>query len=351
MEGQPVGGWRSAGWLPDRINLDPFESELIKGAALRIIKGVSLWQIVTEWNEAGFKTVQGNPWIYSVARQTLMNDRLAGFRNLRGEPLYDTDGHRVKGQWEPILTPEIHAKVKEALTPKPGRDVWRNPGGRGTKKYLLSGILQCGVCFGMLYGNAQKYGHTYNCPAPGASRRSCGKVSINGSLTDKLVTRLFHAQQIDRPVEEIDHASLIAAAQERLDQVSEEIAALGAKFGAGDLPAEFVSAALAPLQARKADALRDLDQFRAAELQEDAVSHLGGKPWGELSLDAQRNLIASQFPTVLVLRAKSRGAYDPERVVPSRTKVPVYGEQTPGSEGRDVPSDLEPTPESEPQTT
>jgi DNA invertase Pin-like site-specific DNA recombinase len=352
MEGQPVGGWRSAGWLPNRIDLDPFESGLIKDAAEKIIKGASLWQIVAEWNEAGFKTVQGNPWVFSVAKATMLNERLAGFRNLRGEPLYDAEGQRVRGQWTPILTPEEHRKVVEALAPRERPNAWRNPQGRGTKKYLLSGILQCGVCFGMLYGNATKNGHTYGCPAPGASRRSCGRVGINGPETDRVVIKLFRAQEIARPAEDIDHAALISAAQERLDKVQGEIAALGARFGAGELPAEFVSSALAPLQARKADALKELDEYRASEHHDGVVTYLGGKPWDELGLDDQRSLIASQFPTILIQRAKSRGAkFDPERIVPSSTKVPVYGEQTPGSADQDAPSAAAPMRRSAHPTT
>jgi DNA invertase Pin-like site-specific DNA recombinase len=345
MEGQAVGGWRSAGWAANRIDLDPFEAGLIKDAAEKVIKGASVWQIVTEWNEAGFKTVQGNPWVYSTAKATLLNERLAGFRNLRGKPLHDADGQRVRGQWKPILTPEEHRKVVEALAPQSGRNVWRSTGARGTKKYLLSGILQCGLCFGTLYGNAHKGSFTYKCPAPGASRRSCGRVNINGPETDRYVIELFRLQHINRPVESVDHAGLISAAQQRLEQASAEIAALGAQFGAGELPAEFISAALAPLQARKAEAMDELDRLRAEDLREETATYLGGKPWEDLEMEERRSLIASQFPTILIKPAKSRGAnYDPGRVVPSRTKVPVYGAPTPETEGQDGPTELEPTP-------
>jgi DNA invertase Pin-like site-specific DNA recombinase len=350
-EGQPVGGWRTAGWQADKLTLDPFESNLIKEAAKRIVKGVSLYRIAKEWNEAGFKTPRGNAWVYQTARSLMMNDRLAGYRNLHGQPLLGADGARVQGLWEPILTPEEHKAVVKALTSSL-RGGTGPHGPRGTKKYLLSGLIQCGVCFGPMYGTPTKYGHNYTCPTSGGKRRSCGTVAVNGTEADRLMTDLFHAQGVDREEVEIDHATLITAAEQRLEEVAHELGALGAQFGAGSLPAEFVAAAVGPLNARKEEALSELERLREAQLHAGVVTYLGGRPWVDLETDEKRALIGSQFPSILVKRAKSKGGhFDAGRIVPSRTKVPVYDEQTPVTGAPAALSGTAPTPDVEPQTT
>jgi DNA invertase Pin-like site-specific DNA recombinase len=350
-DGQPVGGWRTAGWQADKLTLDPFESNLIKEAAKRVMSGVSLYRIVKEWNEAGFKTPRGNVWVYQTARSLMLNDRLAGYRNLHGKPLLGEDGGRVQGRWDPILTPEEHAAVVKALrSASTGGTGPRGP--RGTKKYLLSGLIQCGVCFGPMYGTPTKYGHNYHCPTSGSKRRSCGTVAVNGTEADKLMTDLFHAQGVDREEVEIDHAGLIAAAEKRLAGITIELSTLGAQFGAGELPAEFVAAAVGPINARKAEALEELEHLREAQLQAGVVTYLGGRPWKDLDDDEKRALIGSQFPSILVKRAKSKGGkFDPERIVPLRTKVPAYGEQTPDSADPAAQPASEPTLGAEPLTT
>jgi len=71
----------------------------------------------------------------------------------RGEILYDTDGNRVRGQWEPIMTEEEY----EVVTAKwePDRPVPSRLGaigkGHGTA-YLLSPFVRCGKCNAKMHG-------------------------------------------------------------------------------------------------------------------------------------------------------------------------------------------------------
>jgi hypothetical protein len=128
---------------------------------------------------------------------------------------------------------------------------------------------------------------------------------------------------------------------------------LGADFGARRVPAEFVNAALGPLNESREKIAEELDALNAAQLVGDLVEHLGATPWDELGMDEKRALIASQFPSVLIMpREKNTGRwFDPERVVPSRTRVVRSGEVTPVKVVPAASSGPEPTPDAEPQTT
>ena len=73
----------------------------------------------------------------------------------RGEILYDVDGNKVRGQWEPILTDEEYEAVLAKW--KPDRPVPSRLGatGKGHRTvYLLSPFLRCGKCNAQMLGDA-----------------------------------------------------------------------------------------------------------------------------------------------------------------------------------------------------
>jgi DNA invertase Pin-like site-specific DNA recombinase len=355
QNGIPVGGWRPAGWLDDKRTLDPFESELIKGAATQILAGVPLATIMREWNDAGFLTPAGNHWSRAPFRNLMMSARLAGWRDLKGEPVYDDNGDRVRGKWTSILSDETHiALVAKLKAEGRGGGYHERP---GKKKYLLAGIIQCGVCFSPMRGHpgGKKLPgrHYYQCPSPVNSAKSCGGPSASGIEVDRLITELFHAQGAQQRAEPVDNTARMAALTAELEDVMSQIRQLGADFGARKIPAEFVNAALGPLNESRATITHELDTLKAAKMQGDLVQHLGGKPWDELEMDEKRALIASQFPSVLIMpRTTNIGPkFDPERVVPSRTRVVRSGEWTPATAAPAASSEPEPTPAAEPLTT
>lgn len=354
QNGIPVGGWRPAGWLNDRRTLDPFESELIKAAADQIIAGVPYNTVIREWNKVGFLTPAGNPWSHGPFRLMMMSPRLAGWRDLKHQPVYDEGGDRVRGQWEPILSDETHTALLRVMKDEKRGQKQERP---GKKKYLLAGIVQCGVCFSAMRGNtggAKMPGrHYYQCPSPISSTGSCGGTAASGIEVDRLITELFHAQGAEQRTAVVDDSARIAVLAAELEEVMGKIRQLGTDFGTGAIPAEFVNAALAPLNESRARLADELDKLNAAKLRGDLNRHLGAQPWEDLTMDEQRALIASQFPSVLIMPATRRMGpkFDAERVVPSRTRVVRYGEWTPPKAAPVAASAVEPTPDAEPPTT
>jgi hypothetical protein len=284
----------------------------------------------------------------------MMSARLAGWRDLKGEPVYDDAGDRVRGKWTAILSDDTHAAlVKTFKAEGRGGGVHERP---GKKKYLLAGIVQCGVCFSPMHGHpgGKKLPgrHYYACPSPTNNAKSCGGPSASGIEVDRLVTDLFHEQGAVRRAQPVDSTARIAALTAELEEVMGQIRQLGADFGARRVPAEFVNAALGPLNESRATITEELDTLNAAKMQGDLVQHLGSKPWDKLETDEKRALIASQFPSVLIMpRTTNIGPkFDPERVVPSRTRVVRSGEWTPRKAAPAASSESGPTPDAEPLT-
>jgi len=122
------------------------EQEAAREAAARVIEGASLRGIVNDWNERGIKTSTGGRWNTRSLRQMLLSPAIAGLGihhgKLQAEPAKVKVGPK---QWEPvapILDRETWEQVRAILT-DPARTTTV---GGGQPKYLLIGMVWCGVC-------------------------------------------------------------------------------------------------------------------------------------------------------------------------------------------------------------
>lgn len=140
-DGKNPGGLRPFGWrADDRTKLDPFEHEVIKDIADRILAGESLRSIVADLNDRMIPTATWHPpltwktWSPTVVRSMMLRPRLAGWRVANGEIV-------AKGEWQPALDDDVWQQVKSVLT-----DPGRRSGGMGARVNLLTGLARCGIC-------------------------------------------------------------------------------------------------------------------------------------------------------------------------------------------------------------
>jgi Recombinase zinc beta ribbon domain len=111
-----------------------------------------------------------------------LRPRICGLVLYRGEIPFDTDGNKVRGQWDAILTEaeydEVVAKWGPSARAVPSRLGARGRGYRTV--YLLSPFVRCGKCSARMVGarrsnsrgELQEY---YRCPSKGAD--GCGSVT------------------------------------------------------------------------------------------------------------------------------------------------------------------------------
>ncbi|HEX9123587.1 MAG TPA: recombinase family protein [Actinomycetota bacterium] len=260
--GLPHGGSRSFGYAKDRITIVSLEAEAIRDAARRLLNGESLSSVTAVWNAQGLTTTRGNPWKMQVVRRLLLQPRIAGLREHRGEVYPAT--------WEPIIDPRTWGALRDLL-----KDPRRlQPHTRG--KYLLTNLLICGKCGARMTGQPVRGVAAYACLR---GHGGCSQARIMAAQLEEYVCRrtsevaLAETRSVPEPHKmekrlvkaiETEEAKLAQLARDRYDRgvigdveyqaaatpIRERLAALEAELAATTgPPAETWSAVWAEVQA------------------------------------------------------------------------------------------------------
>ena len=283
----------------DRVFIVEAEAVALKAAARDVLAGRSLGSIAQAWNAAGIKTTTGSTWTTSQLRRVLLNPRIAGRSIYNGTDL-------GRGEWAPILDPEMHGKVEARLL-EPGRRTAFNTSAR----HLLSGIAECGVCGSPMYGSPMKAGErrwmVYRCPAYHVTRRMD---LVDDVVVGTVLARLAlpDALALLTPDEDVD--ALRGQATDLRDR-RDTLAAL--------LADGLLSPAAVRVQAGKL--AKDLDGIEgriAAALGDNPAAALAGAAdveaaWAGLPLQSRRAVIRTLM-TVTVLPAGKGARFTPEQV-------------------------------------
>jgi site-specific DNA recombinase len=310
--GEPVGGTRPFGWQRDKRTLEPAEADALSRAASDVINGTALHTIAAQWNEQGLMTPRGNTWEKTILKRVLMSPRLAGWRVHRGTIALNQQGTPVRGAWTPILSCETWEALTAVL-----RDPKRTGDPRnhvGARRYLLSGVVVCGLCSTPMYGAWWKKGerHNYTCPIPTGSPGGCGKVAITGPPVDALISSLVLArlseESVQPPSREWDGAGELAELKGRRAQIM-------SAFASGSLRAEAAFPAAEALSARIDQLAADRGEHRRAEFRSAAAPSDVTTAWHGWSLDQRREQIRDLLSAVLIRPAARKGApFTPDRI-------------------------------------
>ncbi|MFE7750788.1 recombinase family protein [Streptomyces sp. NPDC057428] len=201
IRGQSVSAWRPFGWDDDKITLRPAEAAAIRKAVKDVVAGASVSEITTQWKEAKFLTSRGNAFQYATVKQVLLNARLCGYREIKGELVRGEDGQPIVGEWQAVVTPKEWFAVVSTIRAR-GRGTGQPRGGL-VHKYLLTGILRCGsvaddgsACNNKMIGIKSNdwltYRHAYMCKK--TVDGGCNKTYKRGDETDKHIERLVRAK-------------------------------------------------------------------------------------------------------------------------------------------------------------
>lgn len=214
-----VGRRRRFGFLPDGT-VHEAEAVVIRDGARRFVAGESWNGVVRAFQASGHAPVKARSWTAVSVQQILLNPSTAGIavyngslrqENQEGQTRYmpsdpagtalkDAAGNYIMGQWRGILTvAEWEAIVAEAA----GRRKGTVASAKGTRKYLLSGLLRCGcirddgsMCNRAMAGFVQyrKSGYVryaYRCPSK--EQGGCGGIERNMAKLDALIEDLLFA--------------------------------------------------------------------------------------------------------------------------------------------------------------
>jgi hypothetical protein len=308
--GKPVrGGSRPFGYAADFVSLDHAEAEAIRAAARRVLAGDSLRGLATDWNEAGLRTTLGKPWTISTLRRMLLSGRIAGLREYRGEVIADA-------VWPPIISRDEHERLVALLT-GPSRKVQRPP-----RRYLLTGLLRCGVCGHRLGARPRSDGTRRYLCIKGAGKPGCGKVAILAEPVETLIAEAV-LYRLDSP----ELAAALAGdalpddTGQRADLARdrEQLEELARAYGERQITFAEYLAARRPIEDRIEAAQRYIAKITSTE----AITRYVGQGhqlrdgWTALPLDRQRAIVEAVLDRAVVSPAvRGRARFDPDRVEP-----------------------------------
>jgi site-specific DNA recombinase len=284
------------------------EQDMIREAAARIVAGDSLRSIVIDWNRRRIPSAQNRRWNNSVLRRLLLSPRIAGYRSHKGMLHEATD-------WQPIIPREQWQAVK-AILEDPAR---ATTVGGGQPKYLLTGLILCGVCGQPLRCRTFSTGiRAYYCAD---TTGIGGHVHRNAAKVEELILEgLFRAVEdnaaYNDAVKGLDNGDptrpvleRLAVNRARLDGLkAKEDQALELELDGRTDDAKRLTATIERLRARYEQEM-ERDRAELGRLQGDRVlAHVPPnlrEVWPDLSLDRRRAILAA------VLRGK-RIVIDPQ---------------------------------------
>ena len=263
------------------LKVDPATAPIVKEIFENSLRGNGLKEICRELNDRGI-TNRGNRWYKGGLHYLLTNEAYTGTavwgRTDKGEKAQDPV--RVEGAWPALVSGELFDEVQQAMrdrAPKVQRP------GRVGSKFLLSGLLKCGVCGRPYIGQGAKsgqYGY-YVCGTlyrEGAgtcnNARYLNAPRVEGFIIDKIKERILTDETITELVtlvaEEID--AMAGEMNGRLKVIGAELADVESRLHrlyealeTSELTLEVLSPRIFSLRHRE-------EQLEAAR--EDAVSQL-----------------------------------------------------------------------------
>ncbi|WP_347057274.1 recombinase family protein [Blastococcus sp. HT6-30] len=321
QKGKAVGGRRPFGWQADKVTLNEYEAGLLRQAAADVLAGTRLATIVKRWNEAGVPTVTGGTWTGGVLLQLLRSPRLAGWRIHRvggsewskvPPVALDKQGQPVRGKWEPIIDHATHLALVEALASKPdSRAVVPR---RNARRYLMTGLLRCAACNGVMYGNKVGESHFYRCDTPKCSNSASGK-GVDAWVAERVVERSELVSAQDAPSTAGPDARLVEL-NTRIDDVNAMVEDVMAVYRNKGISAATAFGNVAKLE----ESLVPVVAERDALLAETALSRpevLDADTWGALDVDRRRAAAERALRAVYVHKATRPGnRFDSSRLDP-----------------------------------
>ncbi|MGP5639492.1 recombinase family protein [Brachybacterium tyrofermentans] len=298
------------GWERDadgNEHIIPEQADVIREAAQRVIAGESMRAITKDLLARQVPTPKGGKWNGTILRQLLLRERNAGKRVHRGEVI-------GPGSWPSILTDAQQLQLTAIL-----RDPSRRTA-RGTAlRFMLSGIMLCGVC-----GETCRSltGARYTKPDGTEGRRptaygcgSCFKTRRIAHKVDELVEAVVLAR-LRMP----DAPALLAGDPEGARAAREDRDTLRARLdGAADEYAEgrITAAQLSRITAKLTKSIAAADELLTRAGISPELGFMAtedpGEAWERATVEQRRELI-DLLMTVTLMPTGAGGGFNPESV-------------------------------------
>lgn len=342
--GEPVGR-RMFGWQEDKVSLDPEESARAREAVQQYLNDVPLREVARRLTLDGFRTTVGGEWTAQTLRNYFRNPRLVGIRTYRGEVHLDSDGEPMRGTWEPLIDQDTFERLAVKIGRPPAylskisdpdkrrraaQKANASKPRRGKRKYLLSGLLRCGVCGGPMFGSkAERERWNYAC-GNGSKVENTHSLTVSGKPTEKYVETTFllwYATNVARP-QDGEHEANVFPGEERLEETKAKIRELMAAYNNNELSAGLVFPRVSKLETERDELQAEKEAWLAEDRPTPPTKHISPKEWEGWPVERKQAELAKYLEVVMVKPTKKQRTptFDRDRidVVPKPTKGWVH---------------------------
>lgn len=194
--GQRIGGRAPYGYVNEegktgRLTIHAERAAVVREVAARLLAGETVYGVLSDLNGRGIRTgpsqrtPDGATWTPRTLKRVVMNPAVTGALALPDGTLTDVA--------DPIISRADWERLCEILY-QPSR---RSPDWTNRRKYVLSGLMRCGLCGHVLSGSTRSaYGtgekiQTFQCAT---GNGGCGKLRIDYAPVEEWVLSLVFAR-------------------------------------------------------------------------------------------------------------------------------------------------------------
>ena len=284
------------------------EAPLMEEGYTRMLTGTATWVgLCSLLNEAGATTTKGKMWTPTTTRQVFLSPRNAA--------LTKVDGDLVRGGWEPIVDKETWSYALR-LIGSPSM----NGRGQGTRKGLLTGLVECGVCSATVQvktrstkqrGDRKLYGATCgHSTAPMAWLDDfVGKEIVKFLVSPAALLMFSYAAKDSGRRDELMRTA--EALRRRLDDVADA-------FASGEVTRDQLRKASAGIRQQLGTVESDLQRVTVptplGEINGAADALAAWKRSKDLHLDQQRAIVVAVVDRIIIKRRKNGEKIRPDHV-------------------------------------
>lgn len=301
-QGRPHGGIRPFGYNDDRRTLHPVEGPAYRDLFVKVIDGMGLPTIASQWERDGILNSKGHRFDVSVLAKLVKAPRAIGLRVHQKEVV-------GPGDWEPITTGEVQERAKAAL--KGRRRYERTCASPKRPPRLLSSFLVCRECGETLRARTHRGVVRYLCEK--SKSRSCGKTTINaepvereielqflGLLTDPKTLRALRKRQESAPD--------LAEMYDEVERIRTDRAAYAAEAGSGELSRSEWQIIRKGLDTRLDKAQAALETAAAVASVTTLTPDVVLAGWADADIDDKRRFLGAYLDSVIVASALGSAA-------------------------------------------
>ena len=301
-QGKPSGGGRPFGFEADGITLKPDEVAYLVEAKDRYLAGDTLRDIVRDFFHRGVLSPYGKPWQIENFQRVLFSKRYLGIR-VHNDAEYPA-------LWPAIFTRDEYDRMvvrrdgRRALYPGKGHGI--------SRRYLLTGLLYCGLCGTAMVGSRRRlpngeWQRRYRCRTYDnyGQRYGCGKIfrgadPLEAWITEAVFIR-FDTPEVARLLSdtgEDDTEDLVRDYQDAKGKLEQMVA----DYASGFLTREEFAVAKGVAEANFEAARQALSEAQTRKLPQLAGSVTAlREAWPTAGLDWRKSVIELLVEKIILL--------------------------------------------------